>query len=191
MAGEGEEIVRQAYYKKMEIYKIVVGPIATNCYILADSVSREAIIIDPGDDVGKIIDTVLKNQLKPKAVILTHSHFDHVGALEEVKKKFGIERLEPKEGDEIKIGGIVLRVIETPGHAEDGICIINEKEGVVFSGDTLFKSGIGRTDLEGGDYNKIQKSLARLMEFPDPFKVFPGHGSATMIGEERGRETIN
>ncbi len=165
----------------IRIYKIVVGPLQTNCYLLAAEGSersrRECIIIDPGDEAEKIINLIKENNLKPKQIIITHNHFDHVEALEEVKKYFNIKT---------KRGFVVdFEIIKTPGHTEDGICIVFEKEKVIFTGDTLFKNTIGRTDLEGGDYKKIQESLEKLKKYQDDFKVYPGHGQETTIGEEK------
>ncbi len=158
----------------MIIHKIVVGPLQTNCYILADEKTKECVVIDPGDDVEKISAVINRQKLKPKFILLTHSHFDHVGALDEIKKKFGIVVSSNPEG---------LTVIETPGHTKDSVCFIVDDK--IVSGDTLFYQGIGRTDLKGGDYKQLEKSLKRLMEFPGHFKVYPGHGPETTIGEER------
>ncbi len=160
----------------MIIHKVIVGPLETNCYIAADEKTKEAIIIDPGDEPEKIFTIINRQNFKPEFILLTHLHFDHIGALDEVKKKFGIDVLSNPRG---------WTVIKTPGHTKDSVCFVLEEERIIFSGDTLFYRGIGRTDLEGGDYEQIQKSLKRLMEFPDNFKVFPGHGPETTIGEEK------
>lgn len=167
----------------MQTIKIIVGPIATNCYIVVDS--RQAVIIDPGDEPEKILEVIEKNNLRPKYILLTHDHFDHVGALDSLEKKFGLKHFSPKGGDEFKIGETILKTTETPGHTKDGVCFVCEKEKIIFSGDTLFYHSIGRTDLEGGDYNKIQKSLEKILAYPDDFKIYPGHGPETTIGEER------
>ncbi len=167
----------------MIIHKIVVGPIETNCYLVADSRTKETVIIDPGDEPGKIFSAIKENGLKPQFILLTHEHPDHTGALEEVLKFFNISRLKVKDGDEIKIGDLDIKTIATPGHSAESVCFIAEDN--IFSGDTLFCQGIGRTDFKGGDYGQIKKSLKLLMEFPDNFKVFPGHGSETIIGKER------
>ena len=167
----------------MIIKRIVVGPIEANCYLVGDEKTKETIIIDPGDDTGKILRAIKEDNLKPEFILLTHRHPDHIGALEEIKEKLNIEVLNVKDGDELKLGNLKIKVITTPGHSEESVCFIINNS--IFSGDTLFKNGIGRTDLEGGDFNQIQKSLKRLMQFPDNFKVFPGHGKETTIGEER------
>jgi len=168
----------------MQIHKIPVGSYQANCYLVADGATKETIIIDPGDEAGKIIDAIEKNNLKPKQIVLTHSHFDHTGAVEETKSKYQIPMIEVGL-QSLKIGETILEIIKTPGHTEDSICIVYEKEKVIFTGDTLFKNSIGRTDLEGGDYEQIKKSLQHLVQYPDDFKVYPGHGPNTTIGEEK------
>jgi len=181
----------------MIIHKIVVGPIETNCYLVADEKTKEAVIIDPGDEPEKIFSAIKENGLKPRFILLTHEHFDHTGALEAVSKFFNIKRHKVEDGNEIKIGDLNIKVIATPGHAPESVCFIvagdpprlaetsSRGEAGIFSGDTLFKQGIGRTDLESGDYNQIKKSLKLLMKFSDNFKVWPGHGLETTIGEEK------
>jgi hydroxyacylglutathione hydrolase len=174
---------RKEKIAKMIVKQIVVGPLETNCYLLTDEKTKEIAIIDPGDEAEKISNAIKDNNLKPKFILLTHAHPDHVGALSALKNELKIPFLKTKEGDAIKIGDIAIKVIETPGHTPESVCFIADK--FIFSGDTLFKGGIGRTDLEGGDFNQIQKSLNRLMEFPDDFEVWPGHGEETTIGEEK------
>lgn len=167
----------------MIIKRIVVGPLETNCYLVADEKTKEAVIIDPGAESEKIFNAIKKENLKPKFILLTHRHPDHIGALEKLKEKLDIEVLEAKDGDKFQIGNLKIKTLGTPGHTPESVCFVVDSN--IFSGDTLFKSGIGRTDLEGGDFDQIQKSLKRLMEFPGDFKVFPGHGGETVIGEEK------
>lgn len=167
----------------MIIYKIPVGLFQANCYLAADENTKETIIIDPGDEPEKIIDAVNENGLVPKLIILTHSHTDHVGAVEEIKKYFGVDFTAVNGGDKIKIGKIEFEIIETAGHTTDSICIISGS--VIFTGDTLFKNSIGRTDFPGGDNEVLKKSLVKLIKYPDNFKVYPGHGPETTIGKEK------
>jgi len=167
----------------MIIKKIIVGHLEANCYLVADNKTKETIIIDPGDDFQFIFNAVKEYGLSPRFILLTHRHPDHAGALKKIKENFNIKCLDVEDGDELKIGNLKITVIATQGHSEESVCFVVDNS--IFSGDTLFKGGIGRTDLEGGDYNKIQKSLKRLMEFLDNVKIFPGHGPETTIGNER------
>lgn len=196
----------------MDIKTLAVGPLETNCYIVSDEATGEALIIDPGDEPDRIMD--LAEGLKVRYIVLTHAHFDHAGAVPEVKEATGAEIAfhaderqayfsvseqaafwgfdagampEPDvmlgEGDELKIGSTSLRVIHTPGHSAGGICLLGE--GAVFSGDTLFMGSVGRTDFPGGSMEQIKKSFRRLMGLSPETLVLPGHGPASTIGRER------
>lgn len=157
----------------MQIKQLIVGPIQTNCYLLISG--GEMVVVDPGGSPDKILDEIKKIGIQPKHIINTHSHFDHTLANKETIKETGAEILDLKEGDEVKIGDEVLKVISTPGHSKDSICLLGE--GFVLSGDTLFKDGYGRTDLGGGSEEEIQKSLKRLSEIiKSGTKIYPGHG---------------
>lgn len=171
----------------MNIYKLIVGPIQTNCYVVTDGESGSALIIDPGDEAKKIIEFIEQRHFSPMGVILTHDHFDHIEALDDVIKYFNILLFDTKIQGEttIGVGKLDLEIIKTPGHSKDSICLINKKHKTIFSGDTLFNQGIGRTDLEGGDSTQIKESLKLLMTYPDDYKVYPGHGFETTIGDER------
>jgi len=198
----------------MILKKLVVGPLASNCYIVGSEATKEGMIIDPADEAEKILQSVKELGLKIELIVLTHGHPDHVGALKEVKEAtsaeivihaddveilqqqfldflFGLSYPTPpppdrllKEGDSIDIGDLNFSVIHTPGHTPGGICLLGH--GVLFSGDTLFNYGIGRYDLPGGDYNRLMDSLqTKLMALPDDTVVYPGHGPDTTIGAER------
>lgn len=188
----------------MLIHIVVVGPIETNCYIVEDEKSREAMVIDPGDEPRKILKFLEEHQLKPRCLVITHGHYDHIGANRELKEKTGAPILMHKndvfglkvvdsppadrhleEGDEIKNGDISLRVIHTPGHSPGGICLYCEKEKVLFSGDTLFADTYGRTDLPYSSEEEMAKSLQKLLKLPPDTKVYPGHGQSTTIGDEQ------
>lgn len=173
----------------MLIHKIPVGPLQTNCYIVSigSATSNSCVVIDPGDEAQKIIELIESKNLKPVGVVLTHDHLDHIEALDDVVKYFNIPIIDTKKENKIKIGESELKIIKTPGHSRDSVCFVSEKEKIIFSGDTLFNQGIGRTDLEGGDYEQIKKSLKLLMTYPDNYKVYPGHGPETTIGDERVR----
>jgi glyoxylase-like metal-dependent hydrolase (beta-lactamase superfamily II) len=194
--------------------KLVVGPLASNCYIVGSESTKEGIIIDPADEADKILKSVKELGLEIKLILLTHGHPDHIGALKEIKEATGAELAahlddaeslkQPFSGflfglsysappppdrllkgeDSIDIGDLHFSVIHTPGHTPGGICLLGH--GVVFSGDTLFNYGIGRYDLPGGDYSQLMDSLqTKLMVLPDDTVVYPGHGPDTTIGAER------
>jgi len=195
---------------------LVVGPIAANCYIVGSESTKAGMIIDPGDEAEEILKGVKDSGLDIKLILLTHGHMDHIGALKEIKEATGAEvamhsddakslqgqsqslgamfglfypappspdRL-LKDGDSLDIGDLHFSVLHTPGHTPGGICLSGE--GVVFSGDTLFNYGIGRTDLPGSSYNQLMNGIhTKLMALPDDTVVYPGHGPETTIGAER------
>ena len=198
----------------MIVEKLVVGPFASNCYIVGSKSNKEAMIIDPGDEAKKILKRAKDLELDIKFVVLTHGHIDHTGALKEVREATGAEvaihadyvnslkerslNMIPglsyptppppdrllKGGDSIDIGDLHFLVLHTPGHTPGGVCLLGE--GVVFSGDTLFNYGIGRTDLPGGSSSQLMNSIqTKLMTLPDNTVVYPGHGPETTIGAER------
>ena len=198
----------------MIVNKLVVGPLASNCYIVGSEFNKEGMIIDPGDEAKRILKKVEELKLDIKSIVLTHGHIDHIGALKEVKEAtkaevaihgddagiiqgqalntiFDISYPTPpapdkllKDGDSIDIGDLHFLVVHTPGHTQGGISLLGE--GVVFTGDALFNYGIGRTDLPGGNYNQLMNSLhTKLMVLPDNTVVYPGHGPDTTIGAER------
>lgn len=198
----------------VRIERTVVGPFYTNCYLLYDDSSGEAILIDPGLDSEVILDRI-KEGLKLNLIINTHGHFDHVACNGFFKRKTGariaiheddVEILKSipeqslwfgvmappspqpdltlKEGDSVEIGEIKLKVIHTPGHTPGGICLLGD--GFLFSGDTLFRGSMGRTDLPGGSLDELIRSIkTKLFTLPDETLVYPGHGEMTSIGEER------
>jgi len=193
---------------------LVVGPLASNCYIVGDETTKEGFIIDPADEAERILQSIEELGLKIRLIVLTHGHPDHIAALKETKEAtdaeiavhsneseyhrqqalslaFGFNYPAPpppdrllKDGDSIDIGDLHFEVIHTPGHTPGGICLYGH--GVLFSGDTLFNYGIGRYDLPGGDYAQLINSLQeKLMPLPDETTVYPGHGPKTTIGAER------
>jgi hydroxyacylglutathione hydrolase len=171
----------------MKIEKIVVGPLSTNCYLVFSD--KEAIIIDPGDEAEKILKVIEKIKVKPKYIVLTHYHFDHVLAVEELREKTKAEVLIHeaekkfidfkvdkflKEGDKIKIDNYSLRVIHTPGHSKGSICLLGKNE--IFVGDLIFKNGYGRTDLPGGSNKDLERSLKRIYKLiKKGMVIYPGH----------------
>ncbi|MGN0334441.1 MAG: MBL fold metallo-hydrolase [Lachnospiraceae bacterium] len=201
----------------IRVDRLVVGMVSTNCYFLINEETKETVVVDPGACAGRIMSFVERNELKPVAVLLTHGHFDHIAAVEELREAFAIpvyacgqekEMLgDPalnlsirftrrpirmsadiycKEGDLLELAGMEIRVIETPGHSPGGCCYEIASEDILFSGDTLFFAGIGRTDFTGGSHRQLIRSIMeKLFVLPDQTRVYPGHGEQTTIAYEK------
>lgn len=198
----------------MKLYTFSVGPMQANCYILECEKTKNAIIIDPGGDGDFIIDFIGSKKLEPKFIINTHAHIDHIAANEDLKlrtsalicihKKDANMLVNPQknlsffigsaisspspdrlldDGDILESGTIRLQVIHTPGHSPGSISLLSQD--CIFTGDLLFAGGIGRYDFPGSSYDKLTRSLRKIMELRSDLIVYPGHGPATTIGEER------
>lgn len=160
----------------MKIDRVVVGYLKTNCYIL--SIDNECLVIDPGDEynkIKKVIDN--KNVI---GTIITHHHFDHVGALKYFNNVYDIHNL--KEGIN-QIGKFIFEVIYTTGHTNDSISLYFRENNIMLVGDFLFKDGIGRTDL-GGNTDDMYKSLVKIKKYNYNTKILPGHGDSSKLGIE-------
>jgi hydroxyacylglutathione hydrolase len=194
-----------------------VGPLQCNCSVIGDDVSREAIVIDPGDDVADVLAIVQKHNLKVQQIIITHAHIDHVGGAKKLKAATGaaillnqndyalLKMLDVQaawvgmaspgkveidqsvgQADKIRVGSLSADVLHTPGHTQGSVCLYFPLEKKLIAGDTLFAGSIGRTDLPGGSFEKIIRSLQeKVLALPDDTTVIPGHGELTTIGEER------
>ncbi len=198
----------------MEVTKITVGPISENCYIVKISEGK-AVIIDPGDEGERIAEELEKQGLTPEKILLTHGHFDHIGAAAFLKDKYKIpiyisEKDECmlsdreksgaviapfmefnsvtadftlKDGDTVDFGEEKVLVMETPGHSAGSLCFIATD--CIFTGDTVFRGSVGRTDLYSGDFRQQEQSLIKLAELKGRFKLYCGHGADSTLDEEK------
>jgi len=194
---------------------VIVGAIETNCYIVYDEETKECAVIDPGAEAEKIIRLIHQKELKPIMIINTHGHVDHVGANKDLIDEYGVpllihsadspmldkvEQMELSfflgaknsppadkflvEGEKVDIGSIQLEIIHTPGHSPGSVSLLGN--GVLFSGDTLFWGGVGRTDLPGGSWNELVRSIKeKILTLPKETLVLPGHGPQTTVDQEK------
>jgi len=200
------------------LHKVLpVGPLQCNCSILGDERTHEAMVIDPGDQIGEILDILREAKLTLEQIVITHAHIDHVGGAMKLKAATGapilmnqndhalLKMLDMQaawvgmrppgdvkvdapadDGQVLQVGNMTANVIHTPGHTEGSVCLYLPEEKKLIAGDTLFAGSIGRTDLPGGSFDKIMRSLhTRVLALPDDTQVTPGHGPQTSIGEER------
>ncbi len=200
----------------MLLKTLTVGFIATNCYVVGSDTTRKAMVIDPGADSKTILKVLNSDNLTLSLIVVTHSHFDHTGAVKALQDATGARFVvgagadksspgafiklvaamsggsakipEPdlflSDGDSVDIDDLHFKVLFTPGHSPDEISLYGH--GVLFSGDTLFNAGIGRTDFPGCSYEQLEHSIqTKLYTLPDDTVVYPGHGPATTIGREK------
>ncbi len=202
----------------MNWIKLPLGLLQTNCYLLYDEKSKECIIFDPGAESEKLMTVLEREQLKPLAIFLTHAHFDHIGAVDQIRDHYQIpvyiheleaewltdanlngslryemvpingkpaDHLITAEG-RIEIGPFTLQLFETPGHSPGSLSYYVKEVKAVFSGDTLFSGGIGRTDLLGGDQDVLIESISnKLLTLPDETAVLPGHGLSITVCDSK------
>lgn len=195
----------------MIVKTLPVGSYQANCYLIKDDISNKTAIIDPGANANWIIKELEELNAEVNVILLTHAHFDHDGAVEELKAKYNVPVYMHKEeenymnidtssvfgklnkiyefvndNDTIKVGSLEFKCIHTPGHTKGGMCyLVNDK---VFTGDTLFQGSIGRTDFLGGNFDEIIKSIEeKLMVLDKNVEVYPGHGPKSTIIFERMR----
>ena len=179
---------------------LAAGPLMVNCFILGDEPSKEAVVIDPGGNIGDIRNILTKHGLNLKYIINTHGHWDHTGGNADLKKQCGglilinstehYQGFSPdgdlKEGDQLLFGARKLGVLFTPGHSPGGISLYFAEAGAVFVGDLLFSGSIGRTDLAGGSFEVLVRSVKeKIFPLGDETRVLTGHGPMTTVGQER------
>ena len=188
----------------LHIHTLALGQYETNCYILYTDHNSECLVIDPGYEPQTVLDTVGKLGKSIAAILLTHGHFDHVGAVREIFSQTDCDiYLCPadcempeymtagplcytnsyQDGDTLSLAGLTLQVLHTPGHTPGSVCLLCENS--LFAGDTLFAGSCGRTDLPGGNWDTLSASLSRLKALEGDYTVYPGHGEATKLSVER------
>lgn len=173
----------------MRMCRLVVGSLATNCYIVSNENTKEAVIIDPGAQAERIMNAVKEKQFQVKAILLTHGHIDHIQAVNELKEAYGVDVYVGeeeadvvkdtqknlsmmfgmpyvtkgdclvKEGDILSLAGFTIKVLFTPGHTKGGVCYYFEPEGALFSGDTIFQGSVGRSDFPTGSARTLSDSI--------------------------------
>ena len=186
----------------MTVHVLPLGMLQTNCYILAEG--NRCLLIDPGDEAERVLSFLEEKQLTPEAILLTHGHFDHVGAVKTlaVETDCRVFLCEEDlslpgamtagslyytdtyaEGDTWALAGMSFTVLHTPGHTPGSVCLLFGNH--LFSGDTLFAGSCGRTDFPGSSPAAMVRSLKRLATLEDTIHVYPGHGKTTTMGEEK------
>lgn len=197
----------------LKVEKLTVGPIQENTYVIYNELN-EALIIDPGDEADRIIQWVKDNQWNLQAILITHTHFDHIQAVEAVRNEFNIEvyvheieqqtfqtpnrNMQPSdivvnrpadhlwsELGEHTVGSFTFELALIPGHSPGHVIYIFEEAEIVIIGDVVFKGSVGRTDTPGGDFYTLLEGIARdVVTLPHSYRLFPGHGGDTTVGEE-------
>ena len=188
----------------LKIHTFPLGDYQTNCYVIHDDSVRKCCVIDPGYTPETLLQILEHLGLELEAILLTHGHFDHVGAVKDLfeqtqckvylhtddlllPENFTAGPLfythEYNEGDVLEMAGLTIKVMHTPGHTEGSVCLFVDD--CIFSGDTLFCHSCGRTDLPGGNPEALMASLARLKNLEGDYRVFPGHNRATTLAVER------
>jgi hydroxyacylglutathione hydrolase len=179
--------------------RLIVGPYQTNCYLLGCKQTNQGLVIDPGDEVLRIVKEITRSGLSIKHIAITHGHIDHVGGVLELKRitkaPVLIHRLDATalgakpdgfldEGQVLQVGTYNISIIHTPGHSAGGVCLY--APGAVFTGDTLFAGSVGRTDFPGGSHELLIEGVRqKIFPLGDELRIYPGHGPESTIGTER------
>ncbi len=164
----------------MKIKQVVVGDLEENCYIV--SKDSQCLIIDPGDNPEKIISNIKEEVV---GIVITHYHFDHIGALDIINKLYNVPIYDYKTLSTNTIKNFTFEIIATPGHTKDSITLYFPNDKLMFCGDFIFKGTIGRTDLPSGDFKEMLKSIKKILSYDEFITLYPGHYKKTTIKEEK------
>ncbi len=197
------------------IIRLPIGMVGSNTYLLYDEEGREGAIIDPGGETAPLLKEIERHKVQVQYLLNTHAHFDHIASNNYIKLKFDARLgLHPNDLDlllegggaawfglayvpspppdidlvdskKLKLGTLHIEVIHTPGHTPGSVCLHVPEEKALFTGDTLFADSVGRTDLPGGDPQRLTKSLRALLSLPDDTLLYPGHGASTTLADAR------
>lgn len=171
----------------MKIKIVTNGTLRENCYLL--EIDNKYLVIDPGSDFEKI-NSFISNEGEVLAILVTHRHFDHIGALDDFVKTYKcqvFEKITVTEEETYKVGPFTFNVIFNPGHSRDSITFYFYKEKTMFVGDFIFEGNVGRCDLEGGSMKEMMESIKKIKKYPDDTTIYPGHGEFTKLGHEKIR----
>lgn len=170
----------------MKIKIVENGELRENCYLL--EIDNKYLVVDPGSEFEKI-DSYINDDGEVLGILITHKHFDHIGALNDFVKKYNCpvyDKISTLE-DTYRVGPFSFNVIFNPGHTPDSITFYFFKDKIMFDGDFIFEGNIGRCDLDGGDMNEMMKSIQKIKKYPDDTTLYPGHGEFTKLGHEKVR----
>lgn len=197
--------------EELKIKKFVLGKMSTNCYLIENG--NHSIIIDPGDQANQLIDYLIQNNLKLEAILLTHAHFDHIGAIDQLVEKYNCSvyvhqndydmiyddylnlsnyynalKIKSKVNainDYIDIDRFHFEFVNLPGHTAGSCFIFLKKYHIIFSGDVLFKNSIGRFDFPTSSSSDTRKSMVKIQKIDEDYKIYPGHGESTTLFQEK------
>lgn len=165
----------------MKIKKIVTGSLEENCYVLVNN--SDCLVVDPGDDFYKIKEEI--KDLNLVGILITHHHFDHVGALDELLEYKNVKIYDYNlDENEYEFNNFKFNIIKTPGHTSDSITFYFKEDNIMFTGDFIFKGTIGRTDLPTGDMKEMENSIKKIKKYDKDITLYPGHGDNTTLDYE-------